>query len=258
MILTSEGLSVDLNGEALRLEDFYISGYGIKAHLGAADGLSGKRLHKMAFGERDIKIEGYIASNLEENRRLLAKICTQDKPFYIIDGDYRLEAVAKRGLEISCQKRFLNKLLKFTVYAKSVSPLWQGTSEQVEEFYSIGGVSNQDKNIKITNSGDAPTGFLLEVSMRTSADKLMITKNGEYIDLVRHFAIGDKVLIDTRRGKKGVTLIPSDGTGETGIMDSLAMGSTFFELDAGENTLGFSVITGLTNMTFTFSPCYLR
>ena len=258
MILMNREHIIDLNSEAVRLESFDISGYEIKAQLGSSRGLCGSVLHGISLGERDVKIEGYIASSHEEKRHALAKICSQNEPFYLVDGEYRLELVAKRGPELSCQKRFLNKLLKFTIYARSVNPLWQASQEQVVQFYSIGGVSDESKNMKITNSGDVPVGFLLEVSMRTSADKLIITKNSERIEISHSFEIGDKVFIDTRRGKKGVEVLLSQNNKLISIINELSLGSTLFELDVGENTLGFSVLTGLTNMKFLFSPCYLR
>ncbi len=258
MLMSSDGLSLSLEGEAVRLESFEISGYEIKPQLGRASGSLGPVLHSITLGQREIKIEGYISAELEKNRRTLAKICTQDKPFFIVDGDYRLEAVASYGPELSCQRRFLNKLLKFTLIAKTIAPLWQSKSDKTYIFGNRGGVSSPEESLRVINEGDSAVGFVLEVQMRTSADGIMIAKDGENIDIQRAFSFGDTVIIDTRRGKKGIMLVSAETGETTDIIDTASLGSTFFELEVGENVFSYAVRNGISTMTFRYTPCYLR
>ena len=58
MLMSSDGLSLSLEGDAVRLESFEISGYEIKPQLGRASGSLGTVLHGVTHGQREIKIEG--------------------------------------------------------------------------------------------------------------------------------------------------------------------------------------------------------
>lgn len=260
MILRNEHQSLLLDGESgVRLEGLYISGYEVNSLLGAESELTGVICHSRSLGKRDVKIEGYISEELEANRRALGQICTQDGEFYLVDGDYMLALVLTSGIEISYEKKFSTKLLKFTLYARTTNPLWQATEEEGVPGISCGGNSTDERAIRLVNSGDAPVGFSLYLYIRIGAPNISFSKNGKYLTLTGlSLETGDQLFIDTRRGKKSVNLIKKGTSTPISVLDKVLLGSTFFELDVGDNKIDYSLVDSVVTATISFRPCYMR
>lgn len=259
MIIDNGIEALELDSQSVRLERVELSGYEIKGDFSSPSALRGRVLGSAVLGKRDVKIEGYISAGLEENRRKIARICTHNPPFYLIDGEYRLELVSKKGIELSAEKRFSSKLLKFTLYAEATNPLWQSITEKSVTYSSCAGISDASSAIYVTNEGDAPVGFVAQAKMRTLAEGAIFRIGDKRITLdTSGLEIGDIVSIDTRYGKKSVTLIKKSTGASEDFMLNLAVGSELFELDAGVNRIDYSVPTGFIQLTITYNPVYMR
>ncbi|MBO5374622.1 MAG: phage tail family protein [Clostridia bacterium] len=254
MTINSSVGMVNLSTDAIRLEKLYISGYELKSELGMPVDMQGACRHAMSIGNREIKIEGYISEGLEENRRLITKICTSSEPFLLIDDGYCLESIAKKGPEFSYERRFRDKLLKFTIYAESIRPFWHSLIRTGVEFVSIGGTSS----LSISVSSDTPVGFEAQLLMMTSAESMRFAKGEKYLEIQYPFSIGDTVFIDTRHGKKGVWIQKKGASTRESIIDSVSIGSSFFELDVGDNQISYSILTGALRAVFYYTPVYMR
>lgn len=257
MVLTNSLSSISF-GEELKLICLHIGGCQIKTLLGTSIGLLPSYPIGASAQAREIKIEGYVCDNLEENRRKLCQICTLNAPFYLIDGDFRLELIPKYSVEFSHEKRFTDKLLRFTVRASCTSPYWLHKEQLRTTFYNCGGESTDENAIFQSNIGDAPVGFLMEIHMMSSCNLVTLIKGERRLRVVRPFKIMDKLYIDTRHGKKGVYLVESGSSKTVDLMEFVDAGSSFFELDTGENRIDFVVSQGLAYMTLEYCPVYLR
>lgn len=259
MILRSENLQINLKSDEIRLERFEVSGCEINNQLTSSHSYLGKRPYAINLDSRRVKIEGYICENLESNRRSLAKICIQESPFYVIDGDYRLEVVARKSPEYSSERRFSQKTLKFCLDLVAINPLWLACEKKSSNFPTVGGVSNDERAIYITVESDTSVGFEAEMQMRTSAERILLRKGTEYIDLRGlTLEIGDVVYISTLHGKKEVRVTKKSTGAIEDLMGYVATGSAFFDLDVGENRLDYTITSGILNATFSYTPAYMR
>ncbi|MBQ2810484.1 MAG: phage tail family protein [Clostridia bacterium] len=256
MVLTNGELSLSLDG-ALKLISLEVGGAPINNFLCQGGGMLGGVPMGFSISPREVKIEGYVCEDLEANRKLLCQICTQTPPFYIVDGDYRLELLPKHTIEFSSLKRFSEKLLKFTIRAISPSPYWLGEAVR-QQFYNCGGESTDDIAIRITNTGDVEMGALFEFLMMSSCNFIKLIKGEERIFVNHPFKTMDKLFIDTRHGKMSVCYLPSGQSNPVNIIEFVSPDSSFFGLDVGENRFDFVVSQGLSYVTIEYSPAYLR
>lgn len=101
--------------------------------------------------------------------------------------------------------------------------------------------SNKVTNVK--NESESQTGMIIEVEFIKDVDKLEIknTGNGETFTLnygsSGGFIDGDKLIIDTNKGSKSITLIRN--ATEINIFPALKKGSTFFQLNIGDNYFSY-------------------
>lgn len=257
MELTDGITKISLSGD-IRAESLVIGGARINNLLSPLPSLEGARLAGGSIGERALTLEGYICADLEQNRRMLCKLCTLGRPFYLLDGEYRLELVLSSGVRFASERRFKDKLLRFTIEAIAPSPYWEAAESQRHLFYSLGATSNDDNALRITNIGDMPCGFRLTVLMATSANFLVIRKSDKRITLNLPLNLLDTVIIDTRSGKKSVTVIPDGQSEGVSAIEYVMPSSEFFGLDAGDNRIDFVVSEGVAHMTLEYTPRYLR
>ena len=97
----------------------------------------------------------------------------------------------------------------------------------------------------VFNSSGAETGLTIEVDVLDDSVediKIQNTVSGEFIEVKYNFAAGDKVIISTVKGQKGIHLI-RDGE-ESNIFGALQAGSTFVQLGVGDNYFGYLIDAG--------------
>lgn len=114
-----------------------------------------------------------------------------------------------------------------------------GTTDEAIEFSTI------DKNrvTNVINNSESETGLIINIEFLKTVNKLLIknTTTGEEFTLDRSnygsFIKNDKVIIDTNKGNKSITLIRD--AEEINIFPSLKKGSVFFQLDMGDNYFSY-------------------
>lgn len=259
MVLTNSSESLELSQSgAVRLEALEIFPHEMKSSLSLERALEGQVLSDASVGKGELKIEGYICEDLEENRRRLIRICTRQEGFTIVDGEYAMDAVLKRGVELSYEKRFKEKLLKFTIHMIAPCPFWRKSEKISQLFYNCGGYSNDSNAIFITNDGDVDTGFEARLLMATSATAVTLSCNGEQLVIEYSPSLGDTIYIDTRRGKKSVMLQKSGQAEKISILEYVKPSSSFFSLRSGENRIDYIILQGVARITIDYTPIYMR
>ena len=101
----------------------------------------------------------------------------------------------------------------------------------------------------VSNPSDDEIGVAVEVTLSGAAEGFSLTNatNSQTFGVNYTFQSGDKLLINTRRGEKSVSLVRSGVT--TNLMNSLIMNSKWIQLEIGNNTLSFTATSGAANMT---------
>lgn len=83
-----------------------------------------------------------------------------------------------------------------------------------------------------TNDGDAECGMIITIIALASVVNPTIYKaDGSFIGVNDSMVVGDEIIINTIRGEKSIT---KNGTN---ILSKIKQGSTFIQLDAGDNEL---------------------
>lgn len=96
-----------------------------------------------------------------------------------------------------------------------------------------------------TNDGDAECGMVITIIAVGAVTNPTIYKaDGTYIGVTASMVAGDEIVINTNRGAKGITK-----NGEN-ILNKIKPGSSFIQLDTGDNSLTISSDDGQGNMYF--------
>lgn len=98
-----------------------------------------------------------------------------------------------------------------------------------------------DRVTNVYNDSESETGMIIEIEVIQPIDTITIqnTDTGEFFTLNYSFAQNDKIIINTNLGSKSVSLIRDGIT--YNIFPALVKGSTFFQLNIGNNFFGFTV-----------------
>ncbi len=248
---------IDLDYE-IKTERFTMTGSTVEPSLGYDKTAQRYNLLGGRALPREIAIEGYITGDVEENRYYLCKMCTPLKTLWLYDGDYRMEITILKTPELIDEKRFKDKLFRYTIRALCLSPYWSAISPKRYIFYSCGGESTDKNALKVLNEGHTSCGFNISILMNTSANFLTLKKGSELIKINKPLDALDTVIIDTSSGKKSV-MLKKDGQDElTSLIEYVSPNSTFFSLDKGENKIDFVVSEGVAHMTLEYTPSYIR
>lgn len=114
--------------------------------------------------------------------------------------------------------------------------------------------------IYVYNAAESEAGTQIEIDFKTSASsvELVNTRNGDTFELDYSFLQNDKVVINTQKGNKSITLIRS-GT-MSNLFSALKKGSVFFQLAPATNIIDYSVDgqieSGAVYIVFKFHNAY--
>lgn len=112
----------------------------------------------------------------------------------------------------------------------------------------------------VYNGSEGETGTIIEVDFQTAVEELLIrnTLTGDEFTLEYSFEQNDRVIINTNKGEKSVTLM-RNGTA-TNLFSALQKGSVFFQLEAGDNYFVYLADDGDNNefvfITFIHADAY--
>lgn len=114
---------------------------------------------------------------------------------------------------------------------------WELPAEETFEFSSV----NLSPCAVIFNEGDVPCGFTAVINVQRDIKGLKIVEpvSGKYIEVKMDILSGSKVYIDTRLGRKSVTLYQTSENIPLDITSAVVCGSEFFSLQRGMNRVYF-------------------
>ena len=101
----------------------------------------------------------------------------------------------------------------------------------------------------VDNDSDDQVGFVTELSFTGAAENVTIgnATTSESFSVNMEFQNGDKLILNTRRGEKGVWL---ERSGErTSVINHMAVDSDWLNLLTGENDVTLAVQTGAANVS---------
>lgn len=219
---------------------------------------------------RSIVIEcEYRGENLESERRKLAGFFNVHN-----DGSLIINYMGTQRKINYVTENFNAKLenvympLKFLVQLYCPDPFLTDVEEQREElafwqgdFYfplvipqSTGitmGHRAPSLIVNILNKGDVPTGMkiVFEAKGTLKNPSLFNVNTREFIRINKEMVPGEKIIINTNRGNKGIVSI-SNGvtTNILNYIDIIGGGNTFLQLDVGSNLFRYDADEGLDNL----------
>lgn len=111
------------------------------------------------------------------------------------------------------------------------------------------GAFDNDLTRTIENAGDVETGCVITIVALGSVVNPRIWNNqtGEFIGITDTLAGNDNVVISTIKGQKTIT---KNGVN---IIDKITAGSTFLQIETGQNEFTISADSGLSNVYFTLT-----
>lgn len=111
------------------------------------------------------------------------------------------------------------------------------------------GAYDDDLTRQLENEGDVETGMLITIIALGSVTnpKIYNTQTGEFIGITDTLQGNDAVTISTIKGQKTIT---KNGVN---IIDKIAAGSTFLQLDTGTNEFTIQADSGIDNVYFTLT-----
>lgn len=108
-------------------------------------------------------------------------------------------------------------------------------------------------DVTVVNEGELITGFIVDfyASNNVSNPRIINYVTNEYIGIIYDMVPGDLITINTLAGEKTVTLLR--GGSEINLFNYVQDGSTWLQLEPGENTFVYEVGAGqASNLTVTF------
>lgn len=227
----------------------------------------GSTFKSSRLNERNIVIELTIEGDIETNRIALykyfknkhaVKVYYANGTRYVYINGYvesfevnLFEQKQKAQISIVCPKPYFidvnTSLLDFT----SIEALFEfpfAIEEEGTEFSTL--LVNQTK--VVYNAGDVATGINIELKANglTLNPKIYNVETGESIILDIEMNTGDIVKINTNAGEKSITMIVD--TVETNIINRLRYGSTWLQLESGDNIFLYTADEFPENLTCSF------
>lgn len=98
-----------------------------------------------------------------------------------------------------------------------------------------------DRVTNVYNDSESETGMMIEIDVIQPINTITIqnTDSGEFFTINYSFVQNDKIIINTNLGSKSISLVRDGVT--YNIFPALVKGSTFFQLNIGNNFFGFTV-----------------
>lgn len=240
-------------------------------------GLDGAVFNSSKLETRNLVLTIKINGDVETNRLNLYKLFrTKEKcTFYYTNNtlDVFIEGYVE---SVECNL-FTNdehaqiSIICLQPYFKSLYEILQDSSDVEALFsfpFSINAAEpipisnfNESGSINVFNSSESQTGTIVEINFSNSASSLEIKNatTGDDLTLNYSFLAGDKVVINTNKGEKSITLIRSGVL--SSIFSALQPGSVFFQLSVGINQFDYLVnnatdTTGQVSILFRYYNVY--
>lgn len=213
--------------------------------------VDGAKYNSSKMSMRSLNIVFYIEFEAAKNRIKIYNVLKSKEYVKITyTGEYRDVFVEGYVEGINIDYFAMKQMVTVSIlcpspYFKEAQSIINGASKIVPMFtFPFAIAANEKKPLSyidslgstvVINDGDVKCGITIEVYSRNPVANIKIFNyvTAEYMGLDMTTEIGDVVTICTTQGSKGITLL-RNGT-KTNIFNSLSKGSTWLQLDPGEN-----------------------
>lgn len=151
-------------------------------------------------------------------------------------------------ISIICPYPYFRSLAEIVADTTNVQPLFVFPFSINEDDPVIISTISDNEVIYVNNSSESESGTLIEIDIKAAVSSIELknTVTGDDFELDYSFIANDKIIINTNKGQKSVTLIRNGVL--TNIFSALKLGSVFFQLQAGVNIFQY-LIDGEENST---------
>lgn len=236
--------------------------------------IDGTKVSNIKMPDREITATLYIRGNVETNRRAIHQLCrvrSVMRLHFVTDGGAKYIDGYVKSIDSNRFSNIVEMDITFTCpdpYFKAETGVIVDMSRTYGAFYfpfgmnRVMGVQDLLRTATINSVSENETGIIIRVTFLASASSLRITNadTGEYLTINYSFSNGDILEINTIDGQKDVMLQHNDSI--RSIIAYVADGSTFFQLQAGDNRFNYVINNNPQNvnaeMEFDFTPIYME
>lgn len=271
-------------GDKLRISDgsesqyiFYnidgVSSPDADINTEATAGYDGSTVVNTSVGNRNIVITVEIAGDASNAKKRLYKVFKVKQPgtlYYKSDGwDVKIPCYTEKleivptakplqaVISLICPQPYFEALEAIKKELRSVEDAFFFPLVLLEDGIPLG-IINPQYAVNVVNDGDVTLGMTVEFKAagNVTNPKLINTKTLEYIQLDVDMIAGDLITVCTENKKKRVTLL-RNGV-ESNYFNYLTDGSTFLQLEEGDNEFQYTAESGESNiyMTIKYTPYY--
>lgn len=198
---------------------------------------------------RNIVLTIYPAQSIEQTRVNLYQYFKTKHPIKL-----NIQTATRRvwieGYIESMEGDLFDKAEKIQISIICPDPYFKSETATVVDFDSA--------SETITNTSDDETGVVVEITATGAAQGITITNEttGKSFSSTQQLVEGDKMILNTKRGEKSLTLV-SGGT-TTNIINTMEQGSDWFPLIPGANTISYEAEQGGANLSvrLTLQPIF--
>lgn len=237
--------------------------------------MDGDKITNMQTQPREIVIDLTIKPDVdvEAARAEVFKYVKPKQPATLLlqhdlSGAMQSKAITGKISNISMPRFTNNVIMQITLYC--AQPYWEDAEYIVKYISDIlnlhrfeiawseplpMGIYDLTRTRSFLNDGDAAVGMIITITAQGDVRNPALFNNltGEYIGIDDTLSIGDEVVINTIRGQKSIT---KNGVN---VLSKLRAGSTWLQLDVGENIFLIDADSGASEMYFTliFKQAYV-
>lgn len=262
-IANANGELLELTGHETQYQVMSIRGLNppnAQINLSTVVGMDGANFNSSKLETRNIVIMLRLNGDVESNRLLLYSIVqTKELCTFYYQNDSRDVYIEGYVDSVECDYFNMSEVMQISIicpqpYFKALDEIIDDISKVIPQFtfpfsINIGEpvvISSLDAQrvTNVQNVSASQTGVIVEITFEDSASEVKIqnTETGEFIELEYSFLAGDVVTINTNKGQKKISLVRDGGT--SNIFPALQSGSTFFQLNTGDNFFSYAVDNG--------------
>lgn len=239
-------------------------------------GLDGAKFNSSKLNTRNIVITVKINGDVETNRQELYRFCrTKEQCIFYYQNNNRNVSIQGYVETVEVPLFTNDERMQISIicpypYFKAMQEIIVDISNEIGAFtfpFSINigdpipfSIYVANRVVNVPNNSESETGVMIEINFSDSVSEIEIknTDTGDSMILDYSFIANDRVLINTNKGQKSITLI-RNGT-SINIFSAMQKGSVFFQLKVGANHFGYLADDGANDedvfITFTYSNIY--
>ena len=231
-------------------------------------GKDGTIFNSSKLNNRNIVITIKINGEVSQNRQLLYRyFVTKDKCRFYFENENATDMLGNALFvyidgyveNFECDLFQNGQTAQISIicpdpYFKSMIDWTDDLSKATNNFYFEFAIDDGDpipfseisleKTVDVFNYSENPTGLTIKINVLAGVNEIKIvnTGTGETLTLNYNFIANDKIIIDTNKGNKSITLIRNGQN--INIFGALKKGSTFFQLKVADNFFSYLVDNG--------------